>query len=192
MVERKRGFQTNESNIFFFEVSDSIRGEIPISNFETFEDLEKWYLEDRLEDQINWYDSKSIENQKKYKWLKAGEIIFSGLIPFFVILGQIHTAFHYLTALSGVIVTILSAFNSLGKYHELWLEYRTTAETLKHERYFYITKSGPYKQLKREDAFKLLVERVESLISRENTQWILNIGNIDKEIDKIFNKGGGK
>ncbi|RUM31372.1 MAG: DUF4231 domain-containing protein [Aquifex sp.] len=163
-----------------------------IPKFETFEELEDWYLENRLEDQIKWYDSKSVEKQKRYKFIKAGEIIFSGLIPFLVILGQNSSIFYYLTALSGVVTTILAAFNSLGKYHELWLEYRTTAETLKHEKYFYITKAGPYRNLEREEAFILLVERVESLISRENTQWILNIGDIEKEIEKIINKGGKK
>ena len=161
-------------------------------DFETLEDLEKWYLENRLEDQIRWYDNKSVEKQRMYKRIKVGEIIFSGLIPFLVILGQVNSIFYYLTAFSGALTTILAAFNSLGKYHELWLEYRTTAETLKHEKYFYITKAGPYRNLEKEEAFILLVERVESMISRENTQWILNIGDIEKEIERIIKKGGKK
>ena len=124
-------------------------------------------------------------NKKKYKILKSLEIFCSSLIPFLVLLGNNNSLYYYFTALSGVCISIVSAFNSLGKYHELWIEYRTTAETLKHEKYLYITKAGPYKNLKKEEAFKLLVERVESLISKENTRWTSYIENINKEIEKL-------
>jgi hypothetical protein len=36
----------------------------------------------RLEDQLSWYDAKSMENQKWYKRLKVAEIIAAAIIPF--------------------------------------------------------------------------------------------------------------
>jgi len=153
-----------------------------------FEKLESWYLNDRLEKQINWYDDKSLKYKNWYKTLKIAEIFFSSLVPFLVVLDQILPISHYLIALSGVLSTFLAAINSLNKFHDLWLEYRTTAETLKHEKYFYLTKAGPYKNLKKEEAFILLVERVESLISKENTKWIAKIGNLEREIKEITSK----
>jgi hypothetical protein len=52
--------------------------------------------------------------------------------------------------------------------NEKWIEYRTTTETLKHEKYLYFTNSLPYAN---DDTFVLLVERVERLISKENSRW---------------------
>ena len=49
------------------------------------------------------------------------------------------------------------------------MAYRTTCEMLKHEKYFYEAGCGPYK--KETDKLCLLVQRVEMLISQENTNW---------------------
>ena len=57
---------------------------------------------------------------------------------------------------------------SIFQFRELWTEYRTNAESLKHEKYLYLSSSNPYD---REDKFKLLVERVEKLISIEHSRW---------------------
>ena len=37
---------------------------------------------DRLEDQINWYDRKSLSSQHAFKRIKVMEIIAAALIPF--------------------------------------------------------------------------------------------------------------
>lgn len=42
------------------------------------------YLRDRLEDQIKWYDRKSMQNQKMFKRLQVVSIIASATIPFLV------------------------------------------------------------------------------------------------------------
>lgn len=68
----------------------------------------------------------------------------------------------------GVVIAVSVAAGSLYKFQENWIQYRTTAETLKHEKYLYLTKSAPYNE---ENAFIQLVQRIESLISKENTQW---------------------
>ena len=56
----------------------------------------------------------------------------------------------------------------LGQHHENWLEYRTTCESLKHEKYLFLTRTEPYDS---NAAFALLVRRVESLLSKENSAW---------------------
>jgi len=40
------------------------------------------YLKERLEDQIDWYDRKSISNQKSFKRLQVLIIVASATIPF--------------------------------------------------------------------------------------------------------------
>jgi hypothetical protein len=130
------------------------------------------YLSDRLEDQIKWYDAKSQWNQLWYKRLRLVEFVFASLIPFLVT--QIKTDASPLTLVvgsMGVCIAVISSLVSLYKFQENWIEYRTTAEALKREKYLYLTQSHPYDS---DDGFRSLVDRIESLLSRENTNWARN------------------
>lgn len=57
----------------------------------------------------------------------------------------------------------------MNQYHENWISYRSTAEQLKHEKYLWLSKAGPYKDTEAPEV--MLAERVESLISREHAKW---------------------
>ena len=126
------------------------------------------YLENRLDHQIKWYSTKSSDNQKYYKNLRTIEIVCAAIIPFMAGLGSIISCNEYIMGFLGVVIAVCAGVTALNKYQENWITYRTTCETLKHEKYLYLTKSIPYDD---ESAFHNLVERVESLISKENTQW---------------------
>jgi hypothetical protein len=140
---------------------------------------ESEYLEKRLEDQIRWYSTKSQWNQKLYKRLRIVEITAACMIPFFVgYIDKPDDLFKVLTGLLGVTVAIVSGIVALFKFQENWIEYRTTSESLKHEKYLYLTNSEPYDV---DDKFPLLVERLESFISKENTRWSQYIKRTMKE-----------
>jgi hypothetical protein len=68
----------------------------------------------------------------------------------------------------GIMVLVSAGIISLFQFNELWTEYRTNAESLKHEKYLYLSSAKPYDT---KDKFKVLVERVERLISIENSRW---------------------
>lgn len=125
------------------------------------------YLEKRLNNQIDWYDQKSVNSQKYYKRLQATGIILAGLIPFLAGYAHKHWVIQALISLFGTIIVISSAFSKLGAYHEKWLEYRQTCEILRHEKYLFLTGAHPYE----DKSFHLLVQRVESIISAENVNW---------------------
>ncbi len=57
---------------------------------------------------------------------------------------------------------------TLYKLQENWIEYRAIAELLKHEKFLYITKAGPYRN---NDSFAVFVEQIEGYLSKENTHW---------------------
>jgi hypothetical protein len=124
------------------------------------------YLEQRVDDQINWYDSKSGSNQRWHKNLRAVEIICAALIPF--IANSSWECSNFVVGTLGVIIAICAGMSALNKYQENWLNYRATAETLKHEKFLYLTKSTPYNN---ENSFNSFVKRIEGLISKENSQW---------------------
>ncbi len=125
------------------------------------------YLKVRVEDQINWYSKKSQWNQKWFKIIQATIITSSALIPLLIAFSHFQPI-RIAIGILGASAAVLTGFVSLFQFKDLWSEYRTTAETLKHEKYLYLTKTGPYAV---DNPFSVLVERIEELISRENTRW---------------------
>ena len=139
------------------------------------------YLKNRLDDQIGWYDRKSMQNQKWFKRLQVAAVLASATIPFLSgYITETSLLLKISVGLLGLAVAAITAVLGLYKFQENWLEFRTTCESLKHEKYLFLTKSDPYDG---EEPFKLLVERVESLISKENTAWNRYMKK-DKDKDK--------
>ncbi len=133
------------------------------------------YLNDRYYDQINWYDQKSISNQRVYKKLQFSLIVLSSLTPILIIIEKLEMArnlswLFWLPASTAVVVAIIASLIKTFRFQESWINYRTTCETLKKEKYLYDAEVGEYQKVEGKEA--LFVERVESLISRENTLWI--------------------
>lgn len=129
---------------------------------------EKEYINCRVDEQVEWYDSKSKLNQKWFKFLRGTEILCAAIIPFLAGIGSSLPFGASLIGILGVIIAVSVGVSSLSKHHEHWLMYRTTCETLKHEKFLFLTNCSPYNS---DDSFELFVERIENLISKENSQW---------------------
>jgi hypothetical protein len=78
----------------------------------------------------------------------------------------------YIVAIFGALIAILEAIQQLYQFHTLWTEYRSTAEHLKHEKYLFLSLSGPYRWFNQVEALLLLAERIEEHISKEHAKWI--------------------
>jgi hypothetical protein len=122
---------------------------------------------ERLEDQIVWYDRKSLANQRSYKRIKIAEILAAAIIPFLAGLGLPHAAI--VTGGLGVLITVFEGLLHLNQYQQNWINYRSTCEALKHEKYTYLGKGAPYASVT--DPHALLAERIESLVSQEHAKW---------------------
>jgi hypothetical protein len=126
------------------------------------------YIEQRLSDQISWYDRKSAANQRWFKRLRFAEIVAAATIPF--LSGFAGNSFPIKIAIGalGVFVAVIASLLGLLQLQERWIEYRGTAESLRKEKFLFLTQTEPYDK---NDAFHLLVQRVEALLSKENTEW---------------------
>lgn len=121
----------------------------------------------RLEDQIAWYDRKSMANQKTYKRIKITEIVAAAIIPFLAAFKR--SDIGMVTGGLGVLVTVFEGMLHLNQYQQNWITYRSTCEALKHEKYTYLGKAAPYANVS--DPHALLAERIESLVSQEHAKW---------------------
>lgn len=127
------------------------------------------YVNERLQDQIEWYDRKSQWNQKSFKRLQVFQLVAAATIPF--LSGYIEPGGFWVkfsVGFLGLSIAGAGAVAGLYKFQENWIEYRTTCEALRHEKYLFLTKTEPYDT---EKPFELLVKRVESQISKENSNW---------------------
>lgn len=126
------------------------------------------YLDGRYNKQMHWYAEKARFNRKVYHGLQTLIVTFSVVIPTLVIIGEGWLRW-FVVIPSGIVAigtTLLQTFN----FHENWINYRTTRETLRKEIHYSKAKLFGYN--KAEDPKALFVERVEAVISRENTCWI--------------------
>ncbi|HEY0797203.1 MAG TPA: DUF4231 domain-containing protein [Acidisarcina sp.] len=122
---------------------------------------------ERLEDQIDWYDRKSSSAQHTFKRIKVIEIFAAATIPF--VAGFTFPHVTLVTGVLGVLITVLEGLLHLNQYQQNWTTYRSTCESLKHEKFVYLGKAGPYASVA--DPHALLAERIESLVSQEHAQW---------------------
>ena len=72
----------------------------------------------------------------------------------------------------GVVVAVIASLLGLLQLQVHWIEYRATAESLRREKFLFLTQTDPYDK---DDAFHLLVQRVEALLSKENTDWAQSV-----------------
>ncbi len=120
---------------------------------------------ERLEDQINWYDKKSRRNQRFYKWLKAVTVIAAAMVPAV----SVGVGGRPYAAALGVIIVVAEGLQQMNQYQANWISYRSTCEALKHDKYLFLAKAGPYASAS--DPIVLLAERIEGLVSQEHAKW---------------------
>lgn len=128
------------------------------------------YIQQRVDDQIQWYSAKSGTNKKYYLWSKSMIIFLATLIPF--ISGFLSTEVEwptYMVGTLGVLTAMLSGISSLFRFQEKWNEYRTTSEALIHEKFMFMTSSGQYENAK--TPFIVFVNKIEHIISKEHSNW---------------------
>src|ERR1700730_10304994 len=119
----------------------------------------------RLDNQLNWYDGKSAFSKRWYIRLRVASLFAAAAVPITSTLG--HSA---VTSVLGALIVIVEGVQQLNGFHENWMRYRSTAESLKHEKYLHAALAGPYHSS--DDPKRLLAERVEELVSTEHSRGV--------------------
>ena len=122
---------------------------------------EQEYIEQRLDDQQTWY-----------KRLRMVEVVLAAGIPFVSsLIGKFPDSPNVVPIIVSMIAFLIaatSALLALYRFQDNWLQYRSTAEQLKREKFLFLTKNQPYGG---EDAFHVLVDNVERILGVENSTW---------------------
>lgn len=128
-------------------------------------DIEQ-YRERRLKPQIDYYDKKSIQNQKRFYLFSVIDLTLTALVPVASL-----SSHNGVTALLGAVATIASGILLLYKHKDLWTKYRFICETLKTYEIKFDNRIGNYSTLSDDDAIKLFIESCEQLMANEHDEW---------------------
>ena len=131
------------------------------------------YIDQRLDAQIKWYSEKSSHAQKMYKRSQIIEIVLASSIPLLSGYTSNRIYISIIIGVIGAIIAIIESLSKLYKWHENWIQYRTTSELLKYHKHLYLTQSPPYTT---GDATieNIFIKNIEDIISSENNQWKAN------------------
>lgn len=116
------------------------------------------YIKNRVKDQINWFDKKSIVN-KRLHYTMASVSAFGAILS----ASSLLTSCAILTALLSLLVAIAIACDNLFRFREKWLIYRLANENLKSLLAKYYAFGGL--------DWNSFVTEVEAVLERANGDW---------------------
>jgi Protein of unknown function (DUF4231) len=125
---------------------------------------------ERLDDQIIWYGRKSTSHKKYFYALKMVTLVAGAAIPLLPVLLLDEQFSRIVTAVLGVVIVVIEGIQQLYQLQTNWITYRSTCESLKHEKYLFLADAGPYAVAQKPHS--LLAERIETLVSQEHVKWI--------------------
>lgn len=146
------------------------------------------YLTKRVDDQIEYFDSNAIWNQKVYKWLK-GTAIFCNILTILTI-ALIFIVTPYFKVLSVVALsfsTVLLATYQIEEFYNFggkWEKFRLVAEQLKSEKYMFLTNSGTYASDDIDRKKCLFIEKIEGIIQGTDRSYFSLMIEPGKGIEK--------
>jgi hypothetical protein len=147
------------------------------------------YLNDRLQEQLDYHSKASKENKKKFYSFQFIIILTSALIPIINVVSPAGDALRLISSILGGIIVVSTSLMQLHKYHENWITFRSTQELLKREKYLYLNDAGEYANIEPEKKKRLLVENTESIVSSETSRYF-TIHKADQ--NKIGDSSGDK
>ncbi len=141
-----------------------------------------FYFKSVLEGQQDWYTGKAGTQKSRYLGLAILVIVLGALISILQVWGE-NAWVPGTTAVLGSLVAILRSVDSLLRPAETWQAYRKASESMKREYRLYLTGADAYQDSADEDeAFRLLVSRVEAVIAEEQQlYWQFNGKNAEPQ-----------
>lgn len=142
----------------------------------------KTYIEERVIDQIVWYDQKSAEKQTRFKQLTGANIILNAIIPIVVLLSDYGVFVKLLVTGLSSSAGAINAIVALCGYKDLWIQYRSNCELLKSTLHRFFLKAGEFRHIADDQSALMdaLVVSCEEYFTKEFQTWVV-VTNGDRQ-----------
>ncbi|MBO0936081.1 DUF4231 domain-containing protein [Fibrella sp. HMF5335] len=122
------------------------------------------YITSRVETQIAWYNQNASLNKKLHFFFKISEIFLAVSIPILTVIKYNDI----IIAVCGGAISIFASLSSILRPNEKWKQYRSTSEIINNEKFLFLSSSRQYSN---QGSYQLFVDKIESIILKENLQW---------------------
>lgn len=124
-----------------------------------------------LEDQMSYYDKKSISAQREYYILAITNLCSTALIPIVSIASDDFWFIKYIVALLGTLSTICTGLLHLKKPKERWMQSRLVCQRLDTERMLFKSQTSPYDDVSDVENQKRFVTYTVEIMRQELEDW---------------------
>lgn len=128
-------------------------------------DSEK-YMVDRLQDQISYYNKKSLSYKRKLFSISLISSLCTCSIPIIISIKTYFQAFDIAVIVISQIINLCTWYINFGKLQELSSKYRYSCDLLRKHKVLYENNCAPYTNP--ENSFSLLVKNCETIMFEEN------------------------
>ncbi len=122
------------------------------------------FLAERVDAAIAWHDAQSRRARRLFTFLSGLVLVATGSLT----LLTRRTELAELAAVVNVVAILASGFVTLGQHQQRWVEYHATAESLRSQRFLFLTRTGQYAG---PDAFPAFVAQVEATLGQCLGEW---------------------
>ena len=154
------------------------------------------YLTERVDDQVSYFDSNAIKNQRNYRWLKRVAIVCNILTTMtiaaaFIVPEDWKVYAGILAFVSSSLVLATYQWEEFENYGAKWEKFRLVAEQLKSEKLMYLNSAGRYRssEEQKRDCDSEFVERVESIIRGTDISYFSLMVEPGRRIEKRLEGG---
>lgn len=147
------------------------------------------YISERVEDQLAYFDSSAMRNQKSYRCLKIVAIACNILTTMTIALAftvpeNYKIAMGILALVLSTIVLATYQIEEFQSYGAKWEKFRLVAEQLKSEKYMFLNRAGHYSTDNSEVAKNLFIETIEGIIRGTDISYFSLMVEPGKRIEK--------
>ena len=125
------------------------------------------YLTERVDNQIKYFDSNAIRNQKMYKWLKGAAIfcnIFTTLTIALTLIPDIKGPMSIAALILSMVVLATYQIEEFYNFGAKWEKFRLVAERIKSEKCLFLNGVGTYLSDDTDEKKRVFVEKIEGII----------------------------
>ncbi len=147
------------------------------------------YIKTRLDDQLSYFDSSAIRNQKSYKTLKRVQIVCNILTTMtialaFAVPADYKIAMGILALVLSTVVLATYQWEEFESYGAKWEKFRLVAERLKSEKHMFLNGVGLYSAGDDDRKKSQLIETGERIIQGTDLSYFTLIVEPGKRIEK--------
>ena len=145
------------------------------------------YLTKRVDNQIKYFDSNAIRNQKLYKRLKGAAIfcnIFTTLTIALTLISDIKVPMSIVALILSMIVLATYQIEEFYNFGAKWEKFRLVAERMKSEKCLFLNGVGMYSSDNTDERKRVFVEKIEGIIQGTDMSYFSLMVEPGKGIEK--------